>query len=488
MTASRLRVASISARGNVLLTGVDGRLRLVRDASATRAEGRRGTRSRNLGGREVRGRPVRRVRAGRPRPEVRVVDLRPGDRGLEVDHGAPATTASLSAGGYVARHGGRRSAGAGLAGPGRQAPAGLPRPCRTNHRDRVQQARHAARDSEHRRHRTHLGCRGRPAGLRPLGTHELPEGHCVQPGRYPGGHRQPRQNGRTWKAETGAALATCAGATDAIVSAAFTLRGTRSSRQASMERPHLGRRRAAGACGRRGLHAPVGALDFIARAGPRLSGRKCSYHVALPNGPASPSGQRPRDLGVVGPRRSPRSQDGKTVTVTRPDGTALKSSDTAARHVGRILVRRGSGRDRERRPRCPNLGRSHRRALQVLAGHFAIVSERASAPTDAGSSPPGPGRAGSGAPPRGSPSTSSAATRESALAAFAPDGSGWPRGVPTGRSGSGGARSAAGSTSSSPSQTRASRHRPRPDGRGAPAVRPLRRRPPNRCSGRGVQR
>ena len=92
--------ASISAGGQVLLTGSDGRLRLVSDGVTRVVPGIADARGAVLS----RGAALAAVRSAGS--TVRLIDLRTGEVVQEVDHGAPTTAVAISVGGRLLATGG----------------------------------------------------------------------------------------------------------------------------------------------------------------------------------------------------------------------------------------------------------------------------------------------------------------------------------------------------------------------------------------------
>ena len=185
---------------------------------------------------------------------------------------------------------------------------------------------------------------------------------------------------RTWKAETGEALATYAGDTEAVTSGPVHRVGARDrDGERGRHRSHVGRRRPAlparrhdaGRTRHRGSRSSPQGRQLSAVAGTR------SYRIGLPDGPAVDAGAAPPLAGVVvGPGGERAQIDGNTVTITRADGTTVRLVGHEARVTSVAFSADGSrvvtaSADHDARIWDVATG-----ALRhVLRGHFAIVSD-----------------------------------------------------------------------------------------------------------------
>ena len=128
-----------------------------------------------------------------------------GQTRLEVDHGAPATAAALSAGGELLATGGVDR----LVRVWRVSQRARPllcarRPRRPYRGDRLQPPRDACSPPRAPTDRPGLGRRERPARLGALGSHELPRGHRLQPATASrSSTASSDRTARTWKARDG---------------------------------------------------------------------------------------------------------------------------------------------------------------------------------------------------------------------------------------------------------------------------------------------
>jgi WD40 repeat protein len=203
---------------------------------------------------------------------------------------------------------------------------------------------------------------------------------------------------RTWKTKEGAALAMCAGATDAMASAAYrskseivtaSLDGVARSYDIVVQ---------PGLAVVADLHAPVGPLEFVAGAKAlRATAGARSYRIALPRGPAvvvGPAGVR--SVGVTGPGGRLRAvPHGKSVTVTRGDGTTFElvghkddvTSVAFSADGARIVTASADHDARIWDARDGSL-------LHLLRKHFAIVSDARFSPDGRWVVTAGPGTAG----------------------------------------------------------------------------------------------
>ena len=321
--------ASIARGGDVVLTGGDGRLRVVSHGEVRLVPKVEQARGADISSSAL----LAAVRSaglkGEPDRRVRVVGLRAGDTLLEVDHGAPATAAALSAAGDLLATGGS---------------------------DHLVRLWHVPDGRLLRVYGGHVGtittiefstrgtllATGATDGIgrvwgnrdgRPVSILAGHSNYLTDIGFSRDGTRVVTASldgtARTWKTTTGAALATCAAATDAMASASYT-RSKGEIVTASLD----GVARTWDVVVQPGLrvvanlHAPVSRVEFVADAGAlRATAGARSYRIALPHGPAvdvGPAGVR--GIGVAGPGGSLRAvPHGKSVTVTRGDGHHVRA-------------------------------------------------------------------------------------------------------------------------------------------------------------------
>jgi len=365
--------ASISQEGDVVLTGRDGRLRVVSGGAVRLVPSIEGARGADVSADGT----LAAVRSAGT--EVRLVDLRSGAVRLTVDHGAPTTAAALSAGSRLLATGGvdrivrlwRVSSGAplrvlrGHVGPITAiafSPVG----------DLVATA---STDGEGR---VWLIASGQPVSV--LSGHA---NYLTDIGFSPDGTQVTTASrdltARTWKAETGSALAAFAGDTEPVVSARFAPSG-REVVTASED----GTARTWDAVVQpvlpvvADLGAPVTHVEFgdrglslVATAGTH------AYRIMLPRGPAVAVGPAlPPPSTVTGEGGLRAEIAGKNVTITRADGTTVELSGHRDR-VTSVAFSTDGGRvvtasaDHDARIWDAQTGA----LLQVLRGHFAIVSE-----------------------------------------------------------------------------------------------------------------
>jgi WD40 repeat protein len=379
VTGHPAREASISAAGDVLLSGLDGRVRLVsgvgmRDLPALR----------HVWGAEIsqdgRSAAVRYVGVkGQPSPKVSIVELRTGTTVLEVDHGAPASAAALSVGGTLLATGGvDRTVRLWRVANGRLLRI------LTGHVGQVSAVAFSPRGD--------LVGSASTDGIGRIWNISDGQSVSVLSGHInflediafsPDGEQvvttSSDRTARTWKVKTGEALAIYAGDTEAVTSGAFTrsgleivtasLDGTARTWDAVVQPflPVVAR-----------LGAPVTRIDFTT-SGSKLTASAAgrSYLIGLPHGPAVDVGEAPQPgVSVIGPGGEKAAIHGKDVTITRPDGTSVEltghrnsvvsvsfSSDGA-----RVLT---SSRDHDARIWDADTGA----LLYVLRGHFAVVSD-----------------------------------------------------------------------------------------------------------------
>ena len=397
-TGRPAKVASIDPTGDVLLTGRDGRLRLVSRGGVLLVPGVTGVRGAEIskGGRAA---VVRFDGAkGNPSPIVRLVDLRSGKTLLEVDHGAPVTAAALSGGSALLATGGsdhlvrlwRISNGTQLrvlkghigsiTAVAFSTRGTLLATAATDGLGRVWSLSDGASISVLSGHTNYLT----DIAFSPNGTQVVTA--------------SSDRTAMTWKAETGGALATLIGGSEAVSSAQFTDSGTEivtASLDGSARifdtvvQPELTLVAELG--------APVTHVAFVrdGRALAATAGGR-SYGIGLPRGPAVAAGPAsPVAAAVVGPGGLRATFHGKTATITRPDGTTVeleghkapitsiafspdgtKAVTASADHDGRIWDTRTGG------------------TLRTLRGHFAVVSDARFSPDGEWVVTAGPGTAG----------------------------------------------------------------------------------------------
>ncbi len=374
-TGVRAVDASITTGGDVLLTGTDGRLRLVSGGSARLVPLIEGARGADVSD----GAEVALVRMSDS--TVRLVDLGSGETRLTVDHGAGATACvcALSAGGRLLATGGV---------------------------DRIVRIWRASDGKLQRALKGHVGPitaiafsrRGTLVATASTdGVGRVWRAGTGEPVTVLSGHGNPLtdvsfspdgtqvvtaskdRTARTWKAETGAALATFAGDTEAVMSARFTPSG-REVVTASDD----GSARTWDVVVQPALQlvadvgAPVTSVEFVAggRALAATAGER-RYRVDLPDGSATPVGAAQASEGVArGPGGLRAVIDGRTVTITLANGSAVRLSghrDTVTSVAfsadGKRVVTASADHDAriwETTSGAP---------LQVLRGHFAIVSD-----------------------------------------------------------------------------------------------------------------
>jgi len=378
-TRQPAREASISARGDVLLSGLDGRLRLVSSTgsvevprltrvfgAAIAADGRTAA---------VRSIGVR----GLASPRVRIVDLATGKTLFQVDHGAPATAAALSAGNTLLATGGVdrivriwRVANGRLL---RRLVGHVGQISAIAFSPRGDTVGSASTDGIGRVWNT---SNGQPIAVLSGHLHYLTDIAFSRDGEQVVTTSSDR-TARTWKAMTGDLLATYAGDTESVTSGQFTasgleivtasLDGTARTWDTVVQPflPVIAR-----------LGAPVTRVDFT-RSGRQLTaaagGR--AYLITLPRGPAADVGAAPAPAGAVtGPGGEKAVIDGKVVRLTRADGATVeltghrdKVTSVAFSPDGKLVVT--ASRDHDARIWAAGTGAP----LQVLRGHFAVVSD-----------------------------------------------------------------------------------------------------------------
>ena len=404
-----------------------------------------------------------RARTGNTSPRVRLVDLRSGKTLLEVDHGAPVTAVALSGGGTLLATGGVDH----VVRLWRVSNGSLLRVLK-GHVGTITAIAFSTRGTllatgAHRRPRAGLAHRatGRSV-VGALRAHELPHGHRVQPGRDAGRHRELGPDGEDLEGgdgrgardlrrrhrggqlgavhrAPGSEIVTASLDGTARTSTPSSSRSSPSSRSSARPSPMS----ASSATAARSRRPPAGAP----------TGSPLPRGPAVDIGPAATAAN-----GGRGPRRAASHDPRQDRDVTRPDGTTVELVGHKAPITSIAFSRRRDPRRHgERRPRRADLGRAQReRRIQVLRGHFAIVSDARFSPDGRWVVTAGPGTAGLW-------STSSGRLiyylrgHEGKLlsAAFSPGrDADRDRRRRRHRAGRGGARSAVASTSSSRSPTR----------------------------------
>lgn len=232
----------------------------------------------------------------------------------------------------------------------------------------------------------------------------------------------------TWKAETGAALATCVGGTEAVTSAQFTESG-----QAVVVASLDGNARTLDTVVQpelpvvANLEAPVTDVGFV-RDGAALTatadGRR--YRIPLPDGPAVEVGPAAAAGKVIeGPDGLRATIHGKDATITRADGTTVELVGHKARITslsfsadGTLAVTASADHD----ARVWDVGSGV--VVHVLRGHFAIVSGASFSPDGRWIVTAGPGTAGLWSTATGTMTYYRRGHRGKLLSvAFSPDGS-----------------------------------------------------------------
>jgi WD40 repeat protein len=378
-TGHPAREASISAAGDVLVSGLDGRLRLVSGAGMREVPTLRHVWAAEISqdGRRaaVRFNGVK----GQPSPKVSVVELPSGRTLLQVDHGAPASAAALSVGDELLATGGvDRVVRLWRVANGRllrtlvghvgqvSAVAFSPRG------DRVGSA------STDGIGRVWNAADGQPISV--LSGHiNFLEDIAFSPDGEQVVTTSSDRTARTWKVATGEALAIYAGDTEAVTSGAFTksgleivtasLDGTARTWDAVAQPflPVVAR-----------LGAPVTRIDFT-EGGSKLdaSAGGRAYLIGLPGGPAVDVGKAPQPAAVVlGPGGEKAVINGSDVTITRPDGSTVQLTGHRSAVMSVAFSSDGaraltSSRDHDARVWDAHTGE----LLSVLRGHFAVVSD-----------------------------------------------------------------------------------------------------------------
>ena len=378
-TGQETKSASISASGDVLLTGRDGRLRLVSGHATQLVPGVAGARGAEIskGGRVA---AVRfEGRQGLTSSKVQLVDLASGRVIVEVDNGSPATAVAVTGGVTLLATGGSGSHGVRLwTIPGGRllhtftGPNGTITAIAFSTRGTLLAT--GATDGEGRVWRLSDGT---PVSVLSGHTNYLtdiafsPDGTQIVTASLD-------RTARTWKTETGGSLAICVGGTEAVSSAQFTGSGQEIivanldgdvrtfDTVVQPELPLVGN-----------LRAPVTDVAF-ARHGDALlaaaGGR--SYRIALPHGPAVDSGPAaPVETVIKGPVGQRATIHGKEATIIHDDGTKVSLVGHRARITSLSFSADGSrvvtaSADHDGRIWDARTGAS----LRVLRGHFAIVS------------------------------------------------------------------------------------------------------------------
>jgi WD40 repeat protein len=378
-TGHPAREASISAAGDVLLAGLDGRLRLVSGSSTRQITGLEHVFGAEIS-RDGTQAALRFAGAkGLPSPKVRVVDLATGKTVLEVDHGAPASAAALSVGNTLLATGGVDR----LVRIWRVA-GGKPLRTLAGHVGQISAVAFSPRgDLIGSASTDGIGRIWNAADGQPVSVLSGHVNYLDDIAFSPDGEQvvttSSDRTARTWKVLTGEALATYAGDTEAVTSGAFTrsgleivtasLDGTARTWDTVVQPflPVVAQ-----------LGSPVTRIDFTA------DGRKLTasagdraYLIGLPSGPTVDLGRAPAVQGsVTGPGGEKAVIHGKTVTITSSDGSTVELTghhgtvtSVAFSPDGKRVVT--ASRDHDARIWDAGSGAP----LAVLRGHFAVVSD-----------------------------------------------------------------------------------------------------------------
>ncbi len=397
-TGHPAKSASIDPAGDVLLTGRDGRLRLVSGGRVLLVPDVTGVRGAEIskGGRVA---VVRFDGAkGNPSPVVRLMELRSGKPLLEVDHGAPVTAAALSGGSALLATGGSdhvvrlwrvangrqlrvvKGHSGSITAVAFSTRGTLLATAATDGLGRVWNVADGASVSVLSGHTNFLT----DIAFSPNGTEVVTA--------------SSDRTAMTWKAATGGALATLTGSSEAVSSAQFAPAGT-AIVTASLDgsarifdtvvQPQLSFVAQLG--------APVTRVAF-ARDGRALAatGGRHTYEIGLPRGPAVVTGATPPSASVVvGPRGLRATLHGRNATVTRQDGTTVELEGHKAPITSIAFSPDGTqavtaSADHDGRIWDTRTGVT----LRTLRGHFAIVSDARFSPDGQWVVTAGPGTAG----------------------------------------------------------------------------------------------
>jgi WD40 repeat protein len=398
-TGQETKSASISGAGDVLLTGRDGRLRLVSGRSVRVVPGVTGARGAEIS----RGGQVAAVRfegsRGSTSPKVQLVDLRSGRVVVEVDNGSPATAAAVSGGVTLLATGGTGSHVVRLW----TIPDGRLVRTFVGHTGTITAIAFSTRGTLLATGATDgIGRVWRLSDGTPVSVLSGHINYLTDIAFSPDGTQVVTasldRTARTWKAETGAALATCIGGSEAVSSAQFAGSG-RSIVVASLDgnarmfdtvvQPELSLVA--------DLGAPVTDVAYT-RLGDGLtatSGGR-SYRIPLPHGPAVETGPAgPVAAVITGPGGQQATIDGKDATITHADGTTVSLVGHKARITALSFSADGSmvvtaSADHDGRVWDTRTGAT----VHVLRGHFAIVSGARFSPDGRWIVTAGPGTAG----------------------------------------------------------------------------------------------
>ena len=364
--------ASITAAGSVLLTGRDGRLRLVtggRVALVPRVEEARGA--------DVSANGLLAVVRGNG-STVKLVDLRSGETLTAVDHGAEATAASISAGGRLLATGGVDDVVRTWRSDGR------PLRVLRGHVGQITAIAFSARGTLLATASTdgvgrvwHVGS-GQPVTV--LSGHgNYVEDIAFSPDGTQVATASTDGTARTWKAETGAALALFAGDSETVTGARFGRMGTTlvtSSLDGTAREWDAVVQPALTMVA--DLGAPVTRVEFAGDGGTiAASTATRAYRIDVQSGQVTPVGKAAAPVGViVGPDGRRAVIDGDTVVVSggggktvrleghRKEVTSVAFSDDGARIVTASL-------DHDVRTWDARTGAP----LRLVRVHFAIVSD-----------------------------------------------------------------------------------------------------------------
>ena len=383
---------SITTRGDVLLTGSDGRLRLVSSGSVRLVPAIEGA----LGADVSDDGSLALVRTADS--SARLVDLGSGKTRITVDHGSRVTAGALSAGGRLLATGGvDRVVRIWRASDGKLLTV------LEGHVGQITAIAFSRRGTLIATASTDgVGRVWRVGSGEPVTVLSGHGNFLTDVAFSPDGTQvvtaSRDRTARTWKAETGAALATFTGDTEEVTSARFTASGQEVV-TASLD----GTARTWDAVVQPALHlvvdlgAPVTSLEFV-NAGTELAataGRRL-YRIELPDGPARQVGVAPApDEVVKGPGGRRAAIDGSTATIMLANGSTVRLTGHRDRITSIAFSDDGtrvvtSSADHDSRIWDTSTGE----LLQVLRGHFAIVSSARFSPDGRWVVTAGPGTAG----------------------------------------------------------------------------------------------
>ncbi len=383
---------SITPGGDVLLTGRDGRLRIVHGESVRLVPMIQGA----IGADVSDDGEVALVR--RADSTARLVDLDSGRTRITVDHGSRATAGAVSAGGRLLATGGiDRAVRIWRASDGKLLTV------LKGHVGQITAIAFSRRGSLIATASTDgVGRVWRVGTGEPVTVLSGHGNFLTDVAFSPDGTQvvtaSRDRTARTWKAETGAALATFTGDSEEVTSARFTMSGQQVV-TASLD----GTARTWDAVVQPALHlvadlgAPVTRLDFVS-AGAALvaTAGRLRYRIELPDGPSRQVGVAPAPPNVIrGPGGQRAVIDGSTATITLADGSAIRLTGHRDRITSLAFSDDGkrvvtASADHDSRIWDTSTGQQ----LQVLRGHFAIVSGARFSPDGRWVVTAGPGTAG----------------------------------------------------------------------------------------------